>query len=86
MNNHWPESDEMSVCCPNCESIVAVQITVVREFDDPLRPADCQCCHAEFHLFSDGATELLSAPPRWATARGHELRKQFQNLVFDPNG
>ena len=85
MHNHWPEGEKMAVVCPSCNSTVNVQISVVRELGDPLRPADCYQCNAEFDLLADGTTEFVSVPPLETSARGHELKKQFQNLVFDPN-
>lgn len=82
MRNHWPPGETMAVRCPNCEVQVDVQIVVVRDLDQPLRPADCDSCHAEFELYADGTTVLTFAHPAQTTAHGYELLKK--TIVFDP--
>lgn len=83
----WPSGSAMDVECPNCARTVATQIGVVRDDDLPLRPEDCEECNAQFEVYPDGKTELVSAPRSGPpTERGLKAIKFFESVTFDPNG
>lgn len=86
-NHAWPAGQTMDVACPHCAGTVATQISVVRDDDLPLRPEDCEACNAQFEVYPDGKTELVSAPRSGPlTERGLKAIKFFESLTFDPNG
>lgn len=87
-NKHvWPAGETMDVACPNCAGMVATQIGVVRDDDLPLRPEDCEGCNAQFEVYPDGKTVLVSAPHLGPLSeRGLQAIKFFESLTFDPNG
>lgn len=57
--NMWPEGDTMTVQCPRCGAANDVQITVVRDNDDPFRPDECTACWVSFEVRPDGSTARL---------------------------
>jgi hypothetical protein len=83
----WPAGETMDVVCPNCTGIVATQISVVRDDNLPLRPEDCERCSAQFEVYPDGKTVLLSAPLSGPPSEsGLKAIRFFESLTFDPNG
>lgn len=83
----WPSGPTMDVDCPNCSRTVATQISMVRDNDLPLRPEDCEACNAQFEVYPDGKTELVSAPSSGPlTERGLKAIRFFESVTFDPNG
>lgn len=82
----WPNGDNITVNCPNCGLSVDVQVSVVKEYDLPLRPAECEKCRCDFDVFHDGKIELLRTPPKVCDP---EVKKKFlekyQNIEFDPD-
>lgn len=86
-NTAWPAGETMDVACPNCTAMVATQICVVRDHDLPLRPEDCEACNAQFEVYPNGKTELVSAPHSGPpTERGLKAIKFFESVTFDPHG
>ncbi|RMN07300.1 MULTISPECIES: hypothetical protein [Pseudomonas syringae group] len=79
---NWPDGETMPVSCPNCSVKIDSQIAMVRGFDLPYRPEDCDECNAVFELYADSKTALVSAPPKVTTARGRQLIKQLEHFVF----
>lgn len=82
----WPSGSNMEVECPNCARTMATQISMVRDNDLPLRPEDCEACNAQFEVYPDGKTELVSAPRSGPpTERALKAIKFFESVTFDPN-
>ncbi|EAN4970972.1 hypothetical protein EH030_20745 [Salmonella enterica] len=82
----WSKGDYTIVACPNCGFAVEEQISVVKEMDLPLRPAECDECGCDFNIFHDGRTELLRVPPKESNpTERKEILDKFNNLVFDPD-
>lgn len=87
IKHSWPAGQTMDVACPNCAATVATQISVVREDDLPLRPEDCEDCNAQFEVYPDGKTVLVSVPASGQLSdRALKAIKFFESLTFDPNG
>ncbi|VVN26567.1 hypothetical protein PS623_04564 [Pseudomonas fluorescens] len=78
----------MVVGCPNCAETIATQIGMVRDHDLELRPEDCESCNAQFEVYSDGRTVLVSAPSQEnpLTERSLKALRFFESVTFDPNG
>jgi hypothetical protein len=55
----WPDGNTMSVSCPHCGADNQVQIAVVRDWGDDVRPADCDTCLGDFELAHDGSVRKL---------------------------
>lgn len=78
----WPDGEVMSVHCPDCASMVNVQIENVRDWDLPGRPDECFDCGCEFDVSHTGKTTILRAHAKQSTAKGLELAKTL--IIFDP--
>jgi transcription elongation factor Elf1 len=87
MKKHtWPNGDIIVVNCPNCDLTVEVQICEVKEYDLPLRPAECENCGCDFDVFHNGRLELLRVPPKQSDPITRKVfLEKFEDFVFDPN-
>ncbi|WP_282366547.1 hypothetical protein [Pseudomonas sp. PS02290] len=83
----WPAGRTMDVSCPKCDCTVTTQITMVREDHMPLRPESCDMCGADFEVYPDGKTTVVSIPGKGDSAEQGKINARlFQSLTFDPNG
>ncbi len=79
---NWPNGKVMTVPCPNCATILEVQISNVRDWDEPSRPDECMECGCEFEITHEGKVTILFAPPKKSTDKGRIVAKRV--VTFDP--